>query len=216
MGKLNLGILGGFSGTVGTVVGSTNKNGDDIIRARSKKPRTSNSAGQLKQQTKFGLVVGFMQGVNPVVKTGLKRVAAAEKLSSYNYACRYALNNAVTGTDAQPVIDYAKVLLSDGELSRDMQAKAVYGAEGVVFSWSEYVPTLVGSVNDTVSMLVYNVSNGELSFSDETVLRSALTSTLALPYHESGDTLLFYLFFRSATDSMVVSTSQYLGSVVID
>ena len=80
MGKLNLGILGGFSGTVGTVVGSTNKNGDDIIRARSKKPRTANSVGQLKQQTKFGLVIGFMQGVNPVAKTGLKRVAAAEKV----------------------------------------------------------------------------------------------------------------------------------------
>ena len=114
------------------------------------------------------------------------------------------------------MIDYGKILLSDGGLSRDMQAKAVYGHEGVLFSWSEYVPTMVGSANDTVSMLVYNVSNGELSFSDEKVLRSALTSTLALPYHESGDTLVFYLFFRSATDPLVVSTSQYLGSVVID
>ncbi len=216
MGKLNLGILGGFSGTVGTVVGSTNKNGDDIIRARSKKPRTANSAGQLKQQSKFGLVTGFMQGVNPVVKSGLKRAAAAEKLSPYNFACRYALNNAVTGTDEQPVIDYGKVLLSDGGLSRDMQAKAVYGVDGVTFSWSEYVPTSAGSANDSVSMLVYNVSNGELSFSDGQILRSALTSTLALPYHESGDTLVFYLFFRSATDPLVVSTSQFLGSVVMD
>jgi len=45
MGKLNMGILGGFSGTVGTVVGMTNKNGDDIIRAKSKKPRTSTTEG---------------------------------------------------------------------------------------------------------------------------------------------------------------------------
>ena len=216
MGKLTMGILGGFSGAVGTVVGSTNKRGDDIIRARSKKPRTVNSAGQLKQQSKFGLVTGFMQGVNPVVKSGLKRAAAAEKLSPYNFACRYALNNAVTGTDEQPVIDYGKVLLSDGGLSRDMQAKAVYGVDGVTFSWSEYVPTSAGSANDSVSMLVYNVSNGELSFSDEKVLRSALTSTLALTYHESGDTLVFYLFFRSATDPLVVSTSQFLASVVVD
>lgn len=216
MGKLTMGILGGFSGAVGTVVGSTNKRGDDIIRARSKKPRTVNSAGQLKQQSKFGLVTGFMQGVNPVVKSGLKRAAAAEKLSPYNFACRYALNNAVTGTDEQPVIDYGKVLLSDGGLSRDMQAKAVYGVDGVTFSWSEYVPTSAGSANDSVSMLVYNVSNGELSFSDGQILRSALTSTLALPYHESGDTLLFYMFFRSANDPLEVSASQFLGSVVVD
>ena len=30
MGKLNMGILGGFSGTVGTVIGSSNKKGEDF------------------------------------------------------------------------------------------------------------------------------------------------------------------------------------------
>ena len=35
MGKLNLGILGGFSGTVGTVVGSTNKKGEVLRSAKT-------------------------------------------------------------------------------------------------------------------------------------------------------------------------------------
>ena len=61
MGKLNMGILGGFSGTVGTVVGSTNKKGDDIIRVKTKRTRTSNTEGQVNQRTKFRLVTGFMQ-----------------------------------------------------------------------------------------------------------------------------------------------------------
>ena len=39
MGKMNMGILGGFSGTVGTVIGSSNRKGEDIIRVKSKKPR---------------------------------------------------------------------------------------------------------------------------------------------------------------------------------
>ena len=54
MGKLNLGILGGFSGTVGTVIGSSNRKGEDIIRAKTKKTRSVNSESQLHQQTKFG------------------------------------------------------------------------------------------------------------------------------------------------------------------
>ncbi len=215
MATLNLGILGGFSGTVGTVVGSTNKKGDDIIRARSKKRRTSNTEGQVSQRTKFGLVTGFMQGVNPVLKTGLKQMAAAENMSAHNYACRYALKNAMAGTDAQPELDYSKVIISDGNLSRISGATAVKEGDNIKFSWSDSVESAVGKVTDKVNLLVYNVTNGEISYSMGEVLRSAKTANLPIPYSETGDQLLFYLFFQSATDSTLVSTSQYLGTVTL-
>lgn len=215
MATLNLGILGGFSGTVGTVVGSTNKKGDDIIRARSKKRRTSNTEGQVSQRTKFGLVTGFMQGVNPVLKTGLKQMAAAENMSAHNYACRYALKNAMAGTDVQPELDYSKVIISDGKLSRISGAAAVKEGDNIKFSWSDNVESAVGKVTDKVNLLVYNVTNGEISYSMGEVLRSAKTANLPIPYSETGDQLLFYLFFQSATDSTLVSTSQYLGTVTV-
>ena len=192
MATLNLGILGGFSGTVGTVVGSTNKKGDDIIRARSKKRRSANTEGQVIQQTKFGLTTGFMQGLNPVLKTGLKQAADAANMSAFNYACRHALKNAVAGTDAQPELDYSKVIISDGNLSRISGATAIQE-----------------------NLLVYNVTNGEISYSMGEVLRSAKTANLPIPYSETGDQLLFYLFFQSATDPTLVSTSQYLGTVTV-
>ena len=96
MGKLNLGILGGFSGAVGTVVGSTNRKGEDIIRARSKKARPASSAGQVQQQAKFGMVTGFIQGLTDVVKTGLKNSASAENIAVIgcgviNHACTMAI-----------------------------------------------------------------------------------------------------------------------------
>ncbi len=86
MGKLNQGILGGFSGTVGTVVGSTNKKGEDIIRAKSKKARQASSVEQVIQQTKFSLTTSFMQAVNPIFKIGMKQVAENEIISTFNYA----------------------------------------------------------------------------------------------------------------------------------
>jgi len=96
MGKLVIGILGGFSGTVGTVVGSTNKKGDDIIRAKTKRARTSNTEAQVNQRTKFGLVTGFMQAINFILKFSFKQVAG-DAMTAYNYAVQYALKNAMTG-----------------------------------------------------------------------------------------------------------------------
>lgn len=215
MGKLNLGILGGFSGTVGTVVGSTNKKGDDIIRAKSKKRRSANSEGQINQQTKFGLTTGFMQPINPLLKAGMKQVAAAENMSAYNYACRHALKNAVVGTDAQPELDYSKIIISDGSLSRIAGATAIKEGDTIKFSWSDNVENSIGKPADKVNLLVYNVSNGEISYSLGEVLRSAKVATLPIPYSESGDQLIFYLFFQSATDSLLVSTSQYLGTSTV-
>ena len=213
MGKLNLGILGGFSGTVGTVVGSTNKKGDDIIRAKSKKRRTSNTEGQVSQRTKFGLVTSFMQGISPVLKTSLKQLADAQNMSVYNYACRHALKNAIVGTEAQPELDYSKIIISDGSLSRISGASAIKEGDNIKFSWSETVGNSIGKLGDNVALLVYNVTNGEISYSLGEVLRSEKTATLPIPYSETGDQLLFYLFFQSATDPTMVSTSQYLGTV---
>ena len=215
MGKLNQGILGGFSGAVGTVVGSTNRKGEDIIRARSKKARPASSAGQVKQQTKFGMVTGFMQGVNPVLKTGLKYCATAEGISPYNYACKHALVNAIAGTDESPELDYGKILLSSGSHSRiPGAAAAVLNNNEVVFSWSDSTESLKGEPTDTVCLVVYNVSNSELSFSTDAI-RSEKTASIPVPFNTAGDTLLFYLFFRSPGDPLQVSTSQYLGSAEI-
>jgi hypothetical protein len=134
---------------------------------------------------------------------------------THNYACRHALKNAVVGTDAQPELDYSKIIISDGSLSRIAGATATKEGENIKFSWSDTVGSSIGSASDKVTLLVYNVSNGEISYSLGEVLRSAKTANLPIPYSEPGDKLLFYLFFQSATDNALVSTSQYLGTVSV-
>lgn len=60
MATLNKGILGGFSGKVGTVVGA-NWRGLDIIRSRPKISKRNPTEKQLEQQMKFKLAISFLQ-----------------------------------------------------------------------------------------------------------------------------------------------------------
>jgi len=214
MGKLNMGILGGFTGTVGTVIGSGNRKGDDLIRVKSKKPRNSNSEGQVNQRTKFGLVTAFMQAINFILKFSFK-VVSGDTMSSYNYACQYALKNAITGEAPDFELDYSAVLISDGDLSLVTGATASLVDNKAMYQWNDNTGNCVGGPTDKVVLLVYNVDKYEVSYSMGEFTRAAKGGSVPLPYHVAGDKLLFYLFLQSATDSTIVSTSVLAGSAII-
>ena len=214
MGKLNLGILGGFSGAVGTVIGSSNRKGEDIIRAKTKKARSVSSENQLQQQTKFGLVTGFMQPLNFLLKNSFKAMAGNSMTPSH-YACEYALKNALAGESPDFELDYSKLLISQGSLAREAVASAQKQENKISFSWDDISENGLCNPKDKAVMVVYNVDKAEISYSDGAVTRGSKTGTLALPYTETGDNLQFYLFFRSESDPTIVSTSQYLGSLTV-
>ena len=62
MGTIRKGILGGFSGTVGTVVGA-NWRGMDVIRSRPKSSGSNPTPAQLMQREKFALAIKFQNSV---------------------------------------------------------------------------------------------------------------------------------------------------------
>lgn len=213
MATLNMGILGGFSGTVGTVVGSTNRKGDDIIRAKTKNRKASNTDAQIEQRSKFGLTTGFLQSLNPLLQIGLKQISG-NLMTPFNYACKQVLKDAITGESPNFGIDYSKVLLSDGSLSRATGAKALINADKASFSWN-YEEGSPGKGTDKAVMIVYNADNGEINYSMGEVSRSDKAGTVLLPYSETGEKLLFYLFFQNAKDEFSVSPSQLAGSVLV-
>ncbi|MDP4270367.1 MAG: DUF6266 family protein [Bacteroidota bacterium] len=213
MGKLAMGILGGFSGTVGTVIGSVNKNGDDIIRVKSKKPRTSQTEAQINQRTKFGLVTQFMKPLNPILKVGFAGVTPVS-MSPYNYACMLALNKAITGTAPDIELDYSMIRISEGSLAQVVKPTAQLVNGEVKFVWSNNSESSSGDITDQAILVVYNANNSQYSYSIGKTTREALGGTLALPNHEAGDQLQVFLFFKSASGTEV-STSQYLGTITI-
>lgn len=105
---------------------------------------------------------------------------------------------------------------SFGDLSRVSAASATLVDHVVNFVWDANSASTKGNSTDNAVMLVYNVDAGELSFAMDTATRAAKHGSLALPFAEVGDRLLFYLFFQSATDPLIVSSSQYLGTVLAE
>lgn len=215
MGKLNLGILGGFSGSVGTVVGMTNKKGDDIIRAKSKKARTSFTEGQRNHQSKFGLVVSHLNVLNEFVRIGFK-AEAGEVMTPFNCASKAAIMNAVKGEAPDFEIDFSKLQISSGRLNREMIVSTSVEEGVAAFVWSDTSKNSQGDSTDKTVLVAYNVDGKEVSFSHGDFTRGTKAGSLSLPYCEQGDKIVFYLFFQSSSDPLLVSKSQYCGEHVVE
>ena len=131
MGKLKKGILGGFSGKVGNVVGASWK-GIDYIRslpASVKNPRTQ---GQVAQRTKFSTTMEFLRPLNQLINEGF-RSASTGKLTAMNAAMSYNVKNAVKGELPDFEMDFERVLFSRGSLVGAATASANFLEESVVY-----------------------------------------------------------------------------------
>jgi hypothetical protein len=78
MGRISKGILGGFSGTVGTVIGGTWK-GIDYMRSQPSRRTTTSSQRQKEQQAKFGLMIKFQSTMNNLLNYSFKSYAVSQK-----------------------------------------------------------------------------------------------------------------------------------------
>jgi hypothetical protein len=155
-----------------------------------------------------------MQPLNFLLKNSFKTVVG-DTMTPYNYACQYALKNAITGESPDFELDYSKVLISQGLLSRETTAGAELVDGKVNFHWEDNTGFGKCTASDKAVLLVYNVDQSEVSYSIGVVTRGMKAGSLSLPYNEAGDNLLFFMFFQSATDDALVSSSHFLGSVVV-
>ena len=83
MAKLDMGILGGFSGRVGTVVGYYRR-GAWFVRAYQPHIKDRKSAAQLEQRNRFKAMIQFASPATPVLRVGLRQVAADWQITEGN------------------------------------------------------------------------------------------------------------------------------------
>ena len=128
MARIYKGILGGFSGKVGTVVGATWR-GIDIMRSRPKRTNRIPTLGQAEQRERFSLIIDFLSGIRPLLRSFFGQ-PAAEKSKS-NLATAYHITKAVAGVFPGFTIDFPKVIISKGELLglQDMTVSHIAGAD---------------------------------------------------------------------------------------
>jgi hypothetical protein len=208
MGTHKRGILGNFSGKVGTVVGSKWK-GVWVMRGLTDAKRGKPNPAQQQQQAKFSLMVKFLQPLSSLV--GQTYDISPAEMSGFNKALSDNIRNAITGAFPALAIDYSKVVLSKGALLNVNTVAATSAASGkLAFTWTDnsggtVLPT------DTAFVAVYSADMNRWIFAQHAAPRNAGTYSLDVTAF-SGKAVQTYIGFLSA-DGQSVSNSLYTGQV---
>ena len=211
MGTIKKGILGGFSGKVGTVVGASWK-GIAYMRSLPQKVKNPRTLGQRMQRSKFALTLALLQPMTVFLRTGWKLYA--HKQSPFNAAMSYAINNAVTGTYPDYDIDPSKVLVSRGALTPAANASAVPSSGAIIFNWDDNSGSSTAKPTDQTLLAVVNPAKSEAVFETAGATRSETTLSVILPTDRVGETVKAYMGFISE-DGREVANSVYLGSITV-
>jgi Family of unknown function (DUF6266) len=209
MGTIDKGILGGFNGLVGTVVGSHWK-GIPVMRSRPKSRKGGSSDLQLQQQAKFALMIKFLQPLADFMNLTYKK--AAVKMSGFNKVFSDNIKAAITGVYPAFTIDYSKVLLSKGSLPNANAPTAASTAAGkLVFTWADNSGQGTALISDLAFVAAYNEALNHWIFVPAAAARNAGTYTLDVAAF-SGKPVQTYIGFMSA-DRNRTGNSVYTGVV---
>ena len=213
MGTIKQGILGGFSGKVGTVIGSSWK-GISYMRGQAQHVKNPRSAGQVNQRTKFALVLSFLQPVVPYIRVGYKSQAA--KQTEFNAAFSYTIKNAVTGSYPSYALDFTKIVVSKGGLTQVTGATATWdnNRNEVKIDWTDNSGVGNALATDKAMPFIYNKAKGETIYDTAGATRATHTQSLTVPNDWEGDKVEVYLGMVSE-DGKEVADSIYLGEVTL-
>lgn len=213
MGKFIKGVLGGFSGKIGTVIGS-NWNGIDYMRSLPRPSSKSPTDLQLTQRAKFGFANGFLGPLGSLINMGFK--TQAFKKTGFNMAITHFMAEALTGTYPDFDIDYTKVLFSKGPLEIVWNTVATSTIPGEIsLAWQDNTDMGTAKATDKVVIIIYNPSEAKFVYKlDNAPNRSAAMDTIGVPDSFSGDTVQVWIATMTP-DKTVFSTSLYAGQIVV-
>jgi hypothetical protein len=211
MAIISKGILGGFSGTVGTVIGG-NWKGIDYMRSLPKPSGKEATDAQIAQRTKFALVVRFMQALSGLVASTF--MDSVEQMTGFNKALAHAIKNAITGAYPAFEINYSAVLVSKGTLPNVQAPAAVAGAAGIVtWHWTDNSGLSKATANDRAILVAYSPDLAMCVYTTVGALRSTGTDSLNIPGF-SGKTVQTWIGFLSANGKSVAN-SIFTGQVAV-
>lgn len=208
MAIIENGILGGFSGKVGPVVGARHR-GQDTIRSKPPKNRTNKSPKQLIQQAKFGLAVEFVRHLAGLFEITYKQRSGIT--TPRNEAVSDIVAGAITGEYPDFKIDYPNVMISSGSLQS--VPGTVAGAAGkITWTWVPNVDVNGAQANDQSVIVAYCPERKQAIYKINASTRADGTAVLdVLPF--VGLTVVTYLGFTSLNQSKI-SDSVFTGELI--
>ncbi len=211
MARHEKGILGGFSGKLGTVVGG-NWNGVSYMRSLPvrKKNRTITEAQQ-NQQVKFAMGIRFIKSLSPLLAISYQ---ATSGKTNKNVALSQLMAQAVGGVYPNVFIDYSKVVVAKGSLKKaDNPSVAAPAAGTLRFNWSDNTVLGNATATDKAILVAYCPDKEDCLFTVDGGNRSQGIGMLDVSFF-SGKEVHTWISFRSA-DGKLAADSIYIGSVLV-
>lgn len=212
MGKLNQGILGGFSGKVSNVVGTSWK-GIAVIKSRPLSVANPQTAGQTAQRNKFSAMVALAGSLlSNIIKPLWDRFA--QRASGYNEFIGANIDTA----DAVGDITWADVITSRGSLtgyasvSFDVIAN---GSADIVFDNDTNTGVGNAAAGDLQYIAVYNETQDNWGFNVATDDRTVAAPEVTMPTNQATDDVVHAYFAFRRADGTLVSNSSYITTVVV-
>jgi hypothetical protein len=212
MGRIQKGVLGGFSGTVGTVVGS-NWNGIEVMRSKPtvNKNRTPTQK-QLEQQARFAVGIGFARTINDLLMETYS--GYAKQMTGANAALSKILKKQITGTYPSFTIAYNQVSISRGPLPGAETAVASGGVPGAIgFSWTN-IESGIGKAKPTdQALLVAYCPENNRAVYRKGALRSMLNDTLSVNGFRNKVVQTWLTFVSE--DGYLIADSIFTGEIIV-
>lgn len=217
MGKYSQGIFGPYSGRVGNIIGTFWK-GKAVLRIRAASYADANTIPQQTQRMKFKLVSSFLKANEKLIRLGF--AAANPAITAFNSALKANLSDAITGLFPSLALDLTKVKLSFGNLLGLESPVTGSTQAGIVeLDWDDNSNSSDAFVGDKLMVSIIDDLSGEVMMFGNDITRTEGSASMQLPATWSGRSVHLHAFFVKDVDRVTsqdhVSTSQYLGTVVV-
>ena len=190
MAKIENGILGGFSGQVGPVIGYMWR-GRMCMRAMPQRVRNPRTEAQTAHRADFRRMVQLAATMRAAVRTGLRMASVEEHMTEYNLFVKLSFN--ALGADG---IDYSQLHVSAGNVAPVGLTSAVVDGDNVARITFEKNPLrLRADADDQVYLYVFcpDAGEGRLSLP---ALRRDKQLAMQLPDGWAGREVHFYCFVQ--------------------
>jgi len=209
MAKYFNGIMGPFSGRVGTVVGYM-WNGKPCMRSYNGRVRNPRTAAQTAHRQMFKQEVQLAARMRGAVATTLREVAREEGLTAYNLFVK--LNQRAFGMEEERLtVDYSALTLSVGDIPPVAPRALEWTADNVLEA--RFAPGGTGSFYDLVFLYVY-VPDLETGYLAAPVHRRDKRMAVALPDEYAGHRAQVYLMVQAPDGRW--SPSAYAGEIALN
>lgn len=212
MAIIEKGILGGFSGKVGKIVGSPWRD-KYVIRSVPKKTQKKPTAKQQLVRARFSLVTQFLNPLRQIV--GSYYGHPQKSKSPYDLAVSYHLREAIKEDDNTFSIDYPKVIISKGVLTGIQSPELTSPAANKLHL--DYVDNSglgLAKEDDLLLVVAYAEELNQMMTVTPAGTRAEGSVEMEMPVFWSGKEVQVWAFFTDA-DGKRASTSTYLGEISV-